>query len=143
MGGEEQLLRGHDEVWWISAVEAMWVMVLATRVVMRNWTLKVQDIVDEMPSVVDDVEQEVQVVVEVHVQEDRVEIVQHVVEDHEVAAVGLWIDEDQAQTRSQSEVVELTMSEQPYQNQWATESESSMSSGAKSSKNVSRRAGET
>ena len=102
-----------------------------------------QDLVNEKPSVVDDVEQEVPVVVEVHVQEDRVEIVQHVVEDHEVAAVGLWMDEDQAQTKSQSEVVELTMSGQPYQSLLATESESSMSSEAKSSENVSKRAGET
>ena len=116
---------------------------MATQVVMRKWTVEVQDIVDEMPSVVDDVEQEVQVVVEVHVQEDRVEIVQHVVEDHKVAAVELWMDEDQAQTRGKNEVVELTMSEQPYQNQWATESESSMSLEAKSSENASRRAGET
>ena len=118
-------------------------VVMATSVVMRNWKVEVQDNVDEMPSVVDDVEQEVQVVVEVHVQEDRVEIVQHVVEDHEVAAVGLWMDEDQAQTKSQSEVVELTMSGQPYQSLWAMESESSMSSEAKSSENASRRAGET
>ena len=57
---------------------------------------------DEMPSVVDDVEQEVEEVVEVQVLEDRVEIVQLVVEDREVAAVELSMDEDQAQTRSQS-----------------------------------------
>ena len=57
---------------------------------------------DEMPSVVDDVEQEVEVVVEVQVLEDGVEIVQRVVEDREVAAVELSMDEDQAQTRSQS-----------------------------------------
>ena len=118
-------------------------VVMATSVVMRNWKVEAQDNVDGMPSVVDDVEQEVQVVVEVHVQEDRVEIVQHVVEDHEVAAVGLWMDEDQAQTRSRSEVVELTMSGLPYQSLLATNSESSMSSEAKSSENVSRRAGET
>ena len=97
----------------------------------------------EKPSVVDDVEQEVPVMVEVHGQEDRVEIQQHVVGDHEVAVVELWVDEDQAQTKGQSEVVAQTMSEQPCQNLWATESESSMSSEAKSSENASRRAGET
>ena len=116
---------------------------MATQVMTQKRTLKVQDLVNEMPSVVDDVELEVPVVVEVHVHEDHVEILQHVVEDHEVAAVEQWIDEDQAQTRGQSEVVRLTMSEQPCQNLWATESESSMSSEAKSSGNASRRAGET
>ena len=86
-----------------------------------------------MPSVVGVVEQEVQVVVEVHVQEDHEEVVQHVVEDREGAAVELWMDEDQVQTKGQGEEVELTMSEQPYQNLLAPEVESSMSSGAKSS----------
>ena len=119
-------------------------VMLAPGVVMRNWKVWVQDKVDEMPSVVDDrVEQEVQVVVEVHVQEDHVEIVQYVVEDHEVAAVGLSMDEEQAQARRSNEVVELTMLERPYQNLLAVKSESSMSSEAKSSKDVSRRAGET
>ena len=92
-----------------------------------------QDKVDEMPSVVGVVEQEVQVVVEVHVQEDHEEIVQHVVEDREGAAVELWMDEDQVQPKDQGEEVELTMSEQPYQNLLAPEVKSSMSSGAKSS----------
>ena len=100
---------------------------LATGVVMRNW----KDKVDEMPSVVGVVEQEVQEVVEVHVQEDHEEVVQHVVEDREGAAVELWMDEDQAQTKGRSEVVAQTMSEQPCQNLWATEAESSMSSEAK------------
>ena len=86
-----------------------------------------------MPSVVGVVEQEVQVVVEVHVQKDHEEIVQHVVEDREGAAVELWMDEDQVQTKGQGEEVELTMSEQPYQNLLAPEVKSSMSSGAKSS----------
>ena len=86
-----------------------------------------------MPSVVGVVEQEVQVVVEVHVQEDHEEIVQHVVKDHEGAAVELWMDEDQVQTKGQGEEVELTMSEQPCQNLLAPEVKSSMSSGAKSS----------
>ena len=90
-------------------------VVMATQVMTQKRTLKVQDLVNEMPSVVDDVELEVPVVVEVHVHEDHVEILQHVVEDNEVAAVGLWMDEEQAHTRSQSEVVELTMSGQPYQ----------------------------
>ena len=116
---------------------------MATQVMTQKRTLKVQDLVNEMPSVVDDVELEVPVVVEVHVHEDHVEILQHVVEDNEVAAVEQWIDEDQAQTRGQGEVVRLTMTEQPCQNPWATESESSMSSEAKSSGNASRRAGET
>ena len=98
---------------------------------------------NEKPSVVDDVEQEVPVVVEVHGREDHVEILQHVVGDHEVAAVERWADEDQVQTKGQSDVVTQTMSEQPRQNLWATESESSMSSEAKSSENASRRAGET
>ena len=107
----------------------MCVVRLATGVVMRNW----KDKVDEMPSVVGVVEQEVQVVVEVHVQEDHEEIAQHVVEDHGGAAVELWMDEDQVQTKGQGEEVELTMSEQPYQNLLAPEVKSSMSSGAKSS----------
>ena len=86
-----------------------------------------------MSSVVGVVEQEVQVVVEVHVQEDHEEIVQHVVEDREGAAVELWMDEDQVQTKGQGEEVELTMSEQPYQNLLAPEVKSLLSSGAKSS----------
>ena len=86
-----------------------------------------------MSTVVGVVEQEVQVVVEVHVQEDHEEIVQHVVEDREGVAVELWMDEDQVQTKGQGEEVELTMSEQPYQNLLAPEVKSSMSSGAKSS----------
>ena len=86
-----------------------------------------------MPSVVGVVEQEVQVVVEVHVQEDHEEVVQHVVEDREGAAVELWMDEDQVQTKGQGEEVELTMSEQPFQNLLAPEVKSLMSSGAKSS----------
>ena len=86
-----------------------------------------------MSSVVGVVEQEVQVVVEVHVQEDHEEVVQHVVEDREGAAVELWMDEDQVQTKGQGEEVELTMSEQPFQNLLAPEVKSSMSSGAKSS----------
>ena len=91
----------------------------------------------------DDVDLEVPVVVGVHVHEDHVEILQHVVEDREVAAVEQWMDEDHAQTMGQSDVVGLTMSGQPCQNLWAMESESSMSSEAKSSGNASRRAGET
>ena len=86
-----------------------------------------------MSSVVGVVEQEGQEVVEVHVQEDHEEVVQHVVEDREGAAVELWMDEDQVQTKGQGEEVELTMSEQPYQNLLAPEVKSSMSSGAKSS----------
>ena len=143
MDGEEQLLRGLEEVWWVSVVQAMQVVVMATQVVMQKRMVKVWDLVNETPLVVDDVEQEVPVVVEVHGQEDRVEIQQHVVGDHEVAVVELWVDEDQAQTKGQSEVVAQTMSEQPCQNLWATEAESSMSSEAKSSENASRRAGET
>ena len=118
-------------------------VVMATQVMTQKRTVKVQDLVNEMPSVVDDVELEVPVVVEVHVHEDHVDLLQRVVEDHEVAAVEQWIDEDQAQARGQSEVVGLTMSEQPCQNRWATESESSMSSEAKLSGNASRRAGAT
>ena len=48
------------------------------------------------------VEPVVEGVVEMRVLEDHVEIVQRVVEDHEVAVVELSMDEDQAQTRSQS-----------------------------------------
>ena len=101
--------------------------------VRRNWKVWVPDKVGEMPSVVGVVEQEVQVVVEVHVQEDHEEIVQHVVEDREGAAVELWMDEDQVQTKGQGEEVELTMSEQPFQNLLAPEVKSLLSSGAKSS----------
>ena len=98
---------------------------------------------NEKPSVVDDVEQEVPIVVEVHGHEDHVEILQHEVEDHEVVAVELWVDEDQVQAEDRSEVVAQTLSEQPFQNLWATEAKSSMSSEAKSSEKVARRAGET
>ena len=98
---------------------------------------------NEKPSVVDDVEQEVPVVVEVHGQEDHVEILQHVVGDHEIAAVEQWVDEDQVLAKNPSEVVAQTLSEQPFQNLWATEAKSSMSSEAKSSEKVARRAGET
>ena len=143
MDGEEQLLRGFEEVWWVSVVQAMRVVVMATQVMTQKRTLKVQDLVNEMPSVVDDVELEVPVVVGVHVHEDRVEILQHVVEDHEIAAVEQWVDEDQVLAKNPSEVVAQTLSEQPFQNLWATEAKSSMSSEAKSSEKVARRAGET
>ena len=97
----------------------------------------------EKPSVVDDVEQEVPIMVEGHGQEDHVEIPQHEVVDNEVVAVELWLDEDQVQAEARSEVVAQTVSEQPCQNLWATEAKSSMSSEAKSSKKVAKRAGET
>ena len=41
MGGEEQLLRGLEEVWWISVVQAMQVVVMATQVVTQRKTLRV------------------------------------------------------------------------------------------------------
>ena len=143
MDGEEQLLRGFEEVWWVSVVQAMQVVVMATQVVTQKRMVKVWDLVNETPSVVDDVEQEVPVVVEVRGQEDHVEILQHVVEDHEIAAVEQWVDEDQVLAKNPSEVVAQTLSEQPCQNLWATEAKSSMSSEAKSSEKVARRAGET
>ena len=96
----------------------------------------------EKPSVVDDVEQEVLIMVEGHGQEDHVEIPQHEVVDNEVAAVELWLDV-QVQAEGRSEVVAQTVSEQPCPNLWATEAKSSMSSEAKSSKKVAKRAGET
>ena len=143
MDGEEQLLRGFEEVWWVSVVQAMQVVVMATQVVTQKRMVKVWDLVNETPSVVDDVEQEVPVVVEVRGQEDHVEILQHVVGDHEIAAVEQWVDEDQVLAKNPSEVVAQTLSEQPFQNLWATEARSSMSSEAKSSEKVARRAGET
>ena len=143
MDGEEQLLRGFEEVWWVSVVQAMQVVVMATQVVTQKRMVKVWDLVNETPSVVDDVEQEVPVVVEVRGQEDHVEILQHVVGDHEIAAVEQWVDEDQVLAKNRSEVVAQTLSEQPFQNLWATEAKSSMSSEAKSSEKVARRAGET
>ena len=143
MDGEEQLLRGFEEVWWVSVVQAMQVVVMATQVVTQERMVKVWDLVNETPSVVDDVEQEVPVVVEVRGQEDHVEILQHVVGDHEIAAVEQWVDEDQVLAKNRSEVVAQTLSEQPFQNLWATEAKSSMSSEAKSSEKVARRAGET
>ena len=97
----------------------------------------------EKPSVVDDVEQEVPIVVEEPGHEDHVEILRHEVEDHEIAAVEQWVDEDQVLAKDQSDVVAQTLSEQPFQNLWATEAKSSMSSEAKSSEKVARRAGET
>ena len=60
---------------------------MATQVMTQKRTLKVQDPVNETPSVVDDVELEVPGVVEVHVHEDHVEILQRVVEDHEIFKV--------------------------------------------------------
>ena len=143
MDGEEQLLRGLGEVWWISVVQAMQVVVMATQVVTQERMVKVWDLVNETPSVVDDVEQEVPGVVEVREQEDHVEILQHVVGDHEIAVVEQWVDEDQVLAKNPSEVVAQTLSEQPCQNLWATEAKSSMSSEAKSSEKVARRAGET
>ena len=41
MDGEEQLLRGFEEVWWISVVQAMQVVVMATQVVTQRKTVRV------------------------------------------------------------------------------------------------------
>ena len=41
MGGEEQLFHGREEVWWISVVQAMQVVVMATQVVTQRRTVRV------------------------------------------------------------------------------------------------------
>ena len=41
MDGEEQLLRGLEEVWWISVVQAMQVVVMATQVVTQRKMVRV------------------------------------------------------------------------------------------------------
>ena len=41
MDGEEQLFHGHEEVWWISVVQAMQVVVMATQVVTQRRTVRV------------------------------------------------------------------------------------------------------
>ena len=41
MGGEEQLLRGFEEVWWISVVQAMPVVVMVIQVVTQRRIVKV------------------------------------------------------------------------------------------------------
>ena len=41
MDGEEQCLRGLEEVWWISVVQAMQVVVMATQVVTQRRTVRV------------------------------------------------------------------------------------------------------
>ena len=41
MDGEEQLLRDFEEVWWVSVVQAMQVVVMATQAVTQRRTVKV------------------------------------------------------------------------------------------------------
>ena len=41
MDDEEQLLRGLEKVWWVSVVQAMQVVVMATQVVTQRRTVKV------------------------------------------------------------------------------------------------------
>ena len=41
MDGEEQLLRGLEEVWWVSVVQVMQVVVMATQVVTQRKTVRV------------------------------------------------------------------------------------------------------
>ena len=76
-------------------------------------------------------------------QEDHVEELEHEVEDNEVVVVSPLAGEGPVLAKCQSEVVVQLLSARPCQNHWAAEVKSSMSSEAKSSAKVARRAGET
>ena len=89
------------------------------------------------------VEQEVPQVVEEHGHGDHVEKLEHEVEDNEVVVVSPLAGEGPVLAKCQSEVMVQVLSARSCQKHWAAEVESSMSSEAKSSAKVARRAGET
>ena len=95
------------------------------------------------PVVVDGVEQEVQPVVEERVPEDHVEELEHDVEDNEVVVVLSLANEGPVLAKCQGEVVGRLPSVRPCQSHWAEEVKSSMSSEAKSSEKIAKKAGET
>ena len=91
----------------------------------------------------DGVEQEVRPVVEERGQEDHVEELEHEVEDNEVVVVSPLAGEGPVLAKCQGEVVGRLPSVRPCQSHWAEEVKSSMSSEAKSSARIVRKAGET
>ena len=93
--------------------------------------------------VVDGVEQEVRQVGEEHGHEDHVEELEHDVEGNEVVVVSSLAGEGPVLAKCQGEVVGRLPSAQPCQNHWAEDVKSSMSSEAKSSEKISKKAGET
>ena len=96
-----------------------------------------------MPVVVDGVEQEVRPVVEERGHENHVEELKHEVEDSEVVVVSPLAGEDPVLAKCQGEVVVQLLSARPCQSHCAVEVKSSMSSEAKSSAKVAKKAGET
>ena len=93
--------------------------------------------------VVDGVEQEVLQVGEEHGHEDHVEELEHDVEGNEVVVVSPLAGEGPVLAKCRGEVVGRLLSARPCQNHWAGEVKTSMSSEAKSSAKVARKAGET
>ena len=93
--------------------------------------------------VVDGVEQEVRQVVEEHGHENHVEELERDVEGNEVVVVSSLAGEGPVLAKCQGEVVGRLPSAQPCQNHWAEEVKSSMSSEAKSSEKIAKKAGET
>ena len=91
----------------------------------------------------DVVEQEVPQVVEEHGHGDHVEKLEHEVEDNEVVVVSPLAGEGPVLAKCQSDVVVQLLSARPCQSHWAGEVKTSMSSEAKSSAKVARKAGET
>ena len=91
----------------------------------------------------DGVEQEVRPVVEERGQEDHVEELEHEVEDNEVVVVSPLAGEGPVLAKCRGEVVGRLLSARPCQNHWAGEVKTSMSSEAKSSAKVTKKAGET
>ena len=91
----------------------------------------------------DGMEQEVRPVVEERGQEDHVEELEQDVEGKEVVVVTSLEDEGPVLAKCQGEVMGQLPSARPCQSHWAEEVKSSMSSEAKSSAKVARRAGET
>ena len=93
--------------------------------------------------VVDGVEQEVRPVAGEQGYENHVEELERDVEGNEVVVVSTMAGEVQVLAKCQGEVMGRLPSVQPCQNHWAEEVKSSMSSEAKSSKKISKKAGET
>ena len=95
------------------------------------------------PVVVDGVEQEVRPVGEEHGHEGHVEELEHDVEGKEVVVVSSLAGEGPVLAKCQGEEVGRLPSARPCQSRCAAEVKSSMSSEAKSSVKVARKAGET
>ena len=93
--------------------------------------------------VVDGVEQEVLQVGEEHGHEDHVEELEHDVEGNVVVVVLSLANEGPVLAKCQGEVMGQLPSARPCQSHWAREVKTSMSSEAKSSAKVTKKAGET